>query len=613
MSSHSPSRLRTKTSDFADFFRLSHPVSSSTPESGSRHPPVPTIVPPSGSSSSSLGVKFAAHFTNAKSRNPPSRISRAAYSEGDTSESLLPPPSPRQSSFDSGPSAASINLTSDSSSNNAIRTDAGRRASRSEDRRSSQSSNGSVRHSASSKGSESVLGPDEISEQPATSTIRSAQDSSIAPVIDVRPPSPPTRKLSSPGPRSVRVKTPTSERLSRPPSIPLPPPPNSNPPIAVPALQPVFSTRTPVSSSGLRRPRAHTVGSIPPVPRGSPPSPPSSPGIPKRARSPVDKGAAVKQTFDKENINLNTATIEELKQALASRSQQYEDLASHLLKVTAAHVAEKNALEKKISTLEKDLARKDKEIKGLTWIIVNHRISLGGSDVESALNSAQLAYRPADPTRTPSRLRRTIDESAAESHQTSGAESVSESILGSGASGTESHSSSLPVKKIRRPMLGETTFNLYRSSSRASRRLGLGVESMASDSSVRSSVYSLSSSSAASSSSSLLPPGSSGTGSSLSAIPEGPNQVSSSRSTKVMRERGSLSAGEDERHPTRPNRISTSSLASSSSMSSAATSAYSANLKRSRPPSIAQVLEKSSAVEDVLQKLRPFKSTANAP
>jgi hypothetical protein len=320
----------------------------------------------------------------------------------------------------------------------------------------------------------------------------------------------------------------------------------------------------------------------------------------------VDKGAVVhaKQSSDKENINVDTASTEELKQALASRTQQYEDLASHLLKVSATHVAEKNALEKKISTMEKDLARKDKEIKGLTWLLVNNRISLGGADLESALNSAQLAYRPS-PERTPSRLLRGADESGTE--LTSGAESVSESILGSGASGTESLSS-LPIKKARRPTLG----NLYRSSTKSTR--GLGVESIASDSSVRSSVYSLSSS-AASSSSSLLPPGASGTGSPLSAIPEGPNQAPTSRFTKIMRERGSLSAGEgekDERRVTRPHRISTSSLVSSSS-SSAATSAYSANLKRSRPPSIAQVLEKSSAVEDVLQKLRPFKLSANAP
>ena len=272
-------------------------------------------------------------------------------------------------------------------------------------------------------------------------------------------------------------------------------------------------------------------------------------------------------------------------------------------------MAEKNAMEKKISAMDKDLARKDKEIKGLTWLLVNNRISLGGADLESALNSAQLAYRPSpDPAKVSSRLLRGADESGAESHLTSGAESFSESILGSGASGTDSPSA-LPIKKARRPTLG----SLYRSSSKSMR--GLGVESIASDSSVRSSVYSFSSSSAASSSSSLLPPNPSGTGSSLSAIPEGPNQApTSTRLTKVTRERGSLSAGEsekDERRITRPHRISTSSLASSSS-SSAATSAYSANLKRGRPPSIAQVLEKSSAVEDVLQKLRPFKLTANA-
>ena len=474
-----------------------------------------------------------------------------------------------------------------------------------QDRPPSSSSKNSIRRS--SKSSVTTLGADEIAEEPA-SAVNNSHASPLAPVIDIRLASPLTRKLSSPIPRSVRLRTSTNaERPSRPPSIPLPPPPNASPSIPrTTSAQTVFSTRTPATLP-LRRPRAHTVSVIPPAPRISPPSPPSSPGIPRRTKSPVDTGAAVRQSSDKKNINPDTASMEELKQALESRTQQYEDLASHLLKVTATHVAEKNSLEKKISALEKDLARKDKEIKGLTWLLVNNRISLGGADVESALNSAQLAYRPSpDSTvRVPSRLRGN-EESGAESHQTSGAESVSESMRSSGTSGTESHSS-LPVKKARRPMLG-----LYRSSKSTK---GLGVGSIASDSSVRSSLYSLSSS-ATSSTSSLLPPSPNPTGSPLSAIPEGPNQSPLPRSIKTIRERTSLSAGEGEkderRTTTRPNRISTSSLASSSS-SSAATSAYSANLKRGRPPSIAQVLEKSSAVEDVLQKLRPFKSAAIAP
>jgi hypothetical protein len=49
-------------------------------------------------------------------------------------------------------------------------------------------------------------------------------------------------------------------------------------------------------------------------------------------------------------------------------------------------------------------------------------------------------------------------------------------------------------------------------------------------------------------------------------------------------------------------RISASSLTSSST---AASSVYS-TIKQSRPPSIAQVLEKSPNIEDVLEKLRPF-------
>jgi hypothetical protein len=55
------------------------------------------------------------------------------------------------------------------------------------------------------------------------------------------------------------------------------------------------------------------------------------------------------------------------------------------------------------------------------------------------------------------------------------------------------------------------------------------------------------------------------------------------------------------------NRLSSSST--SSSASAAASSAYASNLKRSRPPSIAQVLQ-SPSMDDVLEKLKPFAGAA---
>jgi hypothetical protein len=57
-------------------------------------------------------------------------------------------------------------------------------------------------------------------------------------------------------------------------------------------------------------------------------------------------------------------------------------------------------------------------------------------------------------------------------------------------------------------------------------------------------------------------------------------------------------------------RLSSSSSASSTS---AASSAYATNLKRGRPPSIAQVLGVSPSMEDVLEKLRPFATPAKPP
>jgi len=180
----------------------------------------------------------------------------------------------------------------------------------------------------------------------------------------------------------------------------------------------------------------------------------------------------------------------------------------------------------------------------------------------------------------------------------SGTESHAESVR-SAASGSDSVSS-FRHKSLRKPStLAEVTYNFsHTGSTRRPSKMppGLGAEKVLETPNKRSSLSSVSPS-PSSSTSSLLPPSPSITMSSLSAIPEGPPSAlrpSLRYDNSDQEERRALRAS---------HRTSTSSMTSSST---AASSAYSSNIKRSRPPSIAQVLEKSPIMDDVLEKLRPF-------
>jgi hypothetical protein len=394
----------------------------------------------------------------------------------------------------------------------------------------------------------------------------------------------------------LRMRPPTSPSdRSRPPTMPLPltPPPPSTPP-PPPPIATSSSTQTITAPKTLVRPRAHTIGSSP-ITSSPLTSPPTS------QLSPTETGDSVSATQPKptdSTFDIHLASREELRQALIARNQQYDELASYLLKITETHVAEVTTLEKKISSMEREAGRRDKEIKGLTWLVVNNKGPPGGVlpingaprppsllEIDQARSQARVSVRKFS----------YADDSGAESHPTSGAES----LRGSGTSGTESVSS-IRDKKLRRPFtLGESSYSLYRSATAGKR----ASKSLAPDAALpdvpyrpsatnRSSMSSLSIS-PSSSTSSLLPPSPSVTVSSLSAIPEAP-----------ISGKTELSDQQEERLASRAsNRISTSSMASSST---AASSAYGTNLKRSRPPSIAQVLEKTPNMEDVLEKLRPF-------
>ncbi|KAG6917947.1 hypothetical protein DXG01_017131 [Tephrocybe rancida] len=464
------------------------------------------------------------------------------------------------------------------------------------------------------------LAEDSTPEDSADESVLRLSPADLAPVIDITPPLP-SAKPSSPIPR-IRKRAPPAikeTRASTPPSIPLPAPPTNNSPTSAtfPRSSPKLAAAPPPSALALRRPRANTVGSVPLTPLSAA-TITAGPSSPKRSpKLSGEKSHAVKQSSSLEISDLDMVTAKQLKEALVQRNQQYNELTTHFLEVTKDHAAEKAALEKRIAALDAEVARKDKEIQGFTWML---RGTQAPSDTEvdyTRIPGPRMQRSPsAASSKMSSRRIQQPDDSGAESF--SGAESV----RGSGASVS---SMSSRLKKGLRPLtLAESSYSIYQSSilSKPTSSRGPAVDSGHSDN--RTSVYSLSSlsSTTSSNSSSLLPPSPSVPISSLSAIPE----VSAVTPSKIMLPRISTSPRRDslstssewetdiDKKPQdvvpSSRRISASSFSSSSS--SAATSAYSANLKRGRPPSIAQVLQKSPTMGEVLGKLRPLAVAAPA-
>ncbi|KAF9485729.1 hypothetical protein BDN70DRAFT_916833 [Pholiota conissans] len=417
-----------------------------------------------------------------------------------------------------------------------------------------------------------------------------------------------------------RMKQPSSPSRSKPPSIPLPLPPTPPLPSSLPPNSPSSpATRHPKTDSissfassrvdGSSRPRAVTISS------GVNPSRPSS-RLSRSAGIKPPTPPAPPLAPEKEGFNIETASADALRQALMERNLQYDELATFVLKMTEAHVAEVTGLEKKISNYEKKVAslesevlKQEKTIQGMIHIIndQDEKHQQQGQEHKShppsaILNTSRLAARGAEsdqesPKSGPSAIRRRLNyhsDSGAESHATSA------------GSGTDSLSSIFRNKKLRRPYpLGDSAYVASRTgsllrSSKIPPATGPPEKNLpdvpSSSNTKRASITSMSPS-PSSSASSLLPPSPSVTMSSLSAIPEG--------LAPSLRPRNGGSEPADDRRTTTysSNRASTSSMTSSST---AASSSYSANIKRSRPPSIAQVLEKSPKMDNVLDKLRPF-------
>ena len=551
-----PSTLTASTSRPASY--ESGSSSGSWPRSTTPRPSQPLITV-------SLSPDNLSEYKNLFTRPPPQ--------DSDITPNPTPPPTSRLPKFDSPiyPRRGQTPASAIAAAHRQATSDG-------DDRSPSRSSRYSRKNSDSDKGHEETPGPSGSQESPRATTdgekglppslqrvIRSAQSSENA---------------NSPSIRS-RMKLPSNSIRSGPPSMPLPQTPSSPPPeVLLSPLRQTSNIEVEATSAQkpIARPRAHTIGSV-----GNSPPPDQLASNTTATLSPPSTD------IPEANFDIDTASAPQLRAALRTRNQQYEELATYVHKVTN--------LEKKVLTLEKEVARKDKELKGLRWIINNGDSSQPQPLSTGVLNHSLLTpttlSEPEDNTRIiPGGPRRLYYQSD------SGTESHAESLR-SAASGSDSVSS-FRNKSLRKPStLAEVSYNFcHTGSTRRPSKMppGLGAEKVLEMPNKRSSLSSVSPS-PSSSTSSLLPPSPSMTMSSLSAIPEGPPSAlrpSLRYDNSDQEERRALRAS---------HRASTSSMTSSST---AASSAYSGNIKRSRPPSIAQVLEKSPIMDDVLEKLRPF-------
>ncbi len=202
-----------------------------------------------------------------------------------------------------------------------------------------------------------------------------------------------------------------------PPTIPLPEPP---------PLRPLPDVPSPTTSTGPKsivngRRRAHTMSSVSSSPMPCPSAPLS--------RGSFDKGLDDERSKkENDDLDINLASVEQLRQALKDRSQRVDQL----LKAAKAHLSEKTDLEQKIALLEKEAARREKEILGLTWLVNNRGAAespmiLAASKSTSALQAEKSTFIPSSPSvsKNPAyRYLNTDYDSGAESHQTSGGEST---------------------------------------------------------------------------------------------------------------------------------------------------------------------------------------------
>ncbi|KAI0649927.1 hypothetical protein C8Q79DRAFT_901811, partial [Trametes meyenii] len=162
---------------------------------------------------------------------------------------------------------------------------------------------------------------------------------------------PPTEPLPSP-PSSATLQPLILSSAVRTTGPPAPSPPGSPEKIPPPLPPKDPAPRAPDAKS------PDSLGSVPPSPARSEAETP-------QARTPVREDM-VKKVLADEN-----ATAEQLRAALETQSAKYARLMAYLLSLTERHGMEKHEFIRRIETLEADAHRRERELKGLRWLVAN--------------------------------------------------------------------------------------------------------------------------------------------------------------------------------------------------------------------------------------------------
>ncbi|KAI0772870.1 hypothetical protein BD413DRAFT_444508, partial [Trametes elegans] len=286
---------------------------------------------------------------------------------------------------------------------------AGTRGVRRSGAHSDSGQSGTDSSAASSSHSQSTISPASRSKASASPTSGSAKK--IPPPL-LRtwhtPPStgPPTEPLPSP-PGSASLQPlilAGSARTAG--SLPAPSPPPS-PRKALPPLPPKDETRRPSSPASV------TVTS---AARGAPVPAPASAG-----RAGTGAGTGMREDAVKRVLADAHASAAELRAALEAQSAKYARLMSYLLSLTERHGMEKHEFVRRIEALEADARRRERELKGLRWLVANQSQSQSQSGGAGQGVGVGAKRREGAPARADSAV---LPRSEARNRQRSASESV---------------------------------------------------------------------------------------------------------------------------------------------------------------------------------------------
>ncbi|KAI0922693.1 hypothetical protein AcV5_009596 [Taiwanofungus camphoratus] len=512
--------------------------------------------------------------------------------------------------------------------------------------------------------------------EPNIGPSQSVSDSALAPSHPTAIPSriPASSSSFRPGPgklpppllttfRRPRNSPPTNPLPSTPASVTLKAPAEGEPILsALPTISSFASVSSRKSSQSLHQnvllSRKNTVSSlassVSAVSKGdtSTDMPPSPIEEKEQQEEPPSPRTPIMERAD-ENTAGEVATAEQLREALNTLSAKYARLSSYLIATAEQHAAEKNELTRHIQVLEREARKREREITGLRWLVMN--ANQGGDSANNVNGDVTSRPHPTGCTRIEAKSsqtahgRRTLDTGKGMSIDSNSgsteeglfelqksvsdliaplvpspptAPAIVSPVTGSGP-GRLRRSNTLPdgytqhpvrsVKQSRRtstPLLFATSTTPTTSpcnGADAATGLGLDFEMPSIPSLPGSDTGHVTRTSTISSLPSLTAVNTASSG--LSVIHELPRRphdcvedVSSERVTMETREKG-------ERRASRaPKRISASSTSSSVS----ASASYSANLKASSSPSIGQVLAAATGtdrnMDSIMQKLRAFGS-----